>query len=168
MKKNLNFVVPNGYVGYSRLSKRVYNAGQWINPLTVVLVDIRANTVLESYTGTFHFKTRESFNATLNYQAIYSPVKENIKDFCTYFGIENFKQRIDAYIDASSTMYLSTTHLYEIKEAESINEAKNIICAELEKQVEKEISEKVAEFFPFLNVSIKINSISMELPESYM
>lgn len=160
--KKINFVVPCGYVGYSNLSGRVYNAGQWVNPFTVRLYDAKCHTVDEELKDTFQFKTRDNTRVVIRYEAI----PENAKEFCHCFGVgncgvENFKQWLNSRVAFTTAMFLSKVSFYEVK-ANNANEAIAIISAELKKHLEEEMATEAKEL-P-LDITFNVRKLSIEEP----
>lgn len=161
MKKNFNFVVPHGYVGYSGKSGRVFQAGKWINPLTVVLVDISKH--VEEGTGTHRDvgTCRDTYlrhTINLDYAVSFSPIEENMADFCE-FKKDKFMEYVDKCVGDISRPYFFDPYPYYLKgDAKSLYA---LMSPELRDIIDKEVTEKIKESYPYLNVVFRITDMRL-------
>ena len=165
----MNFVVPNGYVGYSNMTKRVYTEGQWINPFTVMLIDIRCPELVDKDQTVSCYKTRENAENTVEYRVKYT-YKEDIKiGFCrSGINADILNNWIKTQIRYNKDMYLSEVSFGEVAQTqENIRNTENHISEELKKYLESKISESITENFPFLDIDSTITNISVKRPASW-
>lgn len=172
MKKNMNFVVPCGYVGYSNWSKKVYKAGALINPFTVELVDIKTRVLNDTDRKNSVFETRERAVNTLEYRVTYHPKQENITEF-RLFSEEILKTWLKENVDYERAHCLSTVNPYkvhvpgskEMRAAEIRRGIEVLISEKLKKHMEKEMSKKITEAFPFLDINFNITNVEVSYPD---
>ena len=167
MKKNMNFVVPCGYVGYSKLTSRVYMPGKFINPFTVSLIDISTKIVRNACEDQFRTQW-EPCTVKIEYEVSYSPV--DIKAYVAYFGEAVFKQWINCVIDDVTARYLCNINVYEIMSQQPFDDDEVLIEASgaiirdsIKEKIVKEIVDRAATSFPFLKIAVRVNSIGVKL-----
>lgn len=151
--KKINFTVPSGYVGISKKTGKVYNFGEYINPLTVTL---KSRILKGSFELNSQFATRRPVTLKIEYTLTFAPKNEDSRELLR-LSEEEFGKILNSNIAYYTDLYLSKVNPLDVdlKGTWEWNRAEEIIFQELQKYLEKEVTTNITRFFPFIsNVSV--------------